>query len=98
MKWTRPKSYVDGKSLTDLGGFVLFRKGTPMNCPDCRAAYRERIVIDVEDQDKFIKKTMYEFRDEELEPNTTYRYRIFSRLLDGSLSEPSNEVIVEWKP
>jgi len=98
LTWTRPKQYVDGKSLTDLAGFVLFRKSTPTDCPDCQAPYRERIVINVEDQDKFIKTTRYAFRDRELEANTTYRYRIFSRLLDDSLSEPSNEVIVEWKP
>lgn len=98
LTWTRPKQYVDGKSLTDLAGFVLFRKRTPTDCLDCQAPYRERIVINVEDQDKFIKTTNYAFRDQELEANTTYRYRIFSRLLDDSLSEPSNEVIVEWKP
>jgi len=89
---------VDGKRLTDLAGFVLFRKQVPAACPDCRAPYRERVTINVEDQDKFMKQTDYEFRDRELEPNTIYRYRVFSRLLDGSLSQPSNEVIVEWKP
>jgi len=98
LQWTRPKSYVDGKSLTDLAGFVLFRKEVAADCPDCRAPYRERITIDVEDQDRFIKQTDYEFRDQGLEPNTIYRYRVFSRLLDGALSQPSNEVIVEWKP
>lgn len=98
LRWTRPKQYVDGKSLTDLGGFVLFRKGIPADCPTCPAPYRERIIINVEDQDKFIKKTKYAFQDRELEANTVYRYRVFSRLFDGSLSQPSNEVIVEWKP
>lgn len=98
LRWTRPESYVDGKTLTDLGAFVIFRKGVPADCPDCPALYRERAVIAVEDQDRFLKETDYEFRDRELEPNTIYRYRVFSRLLDGALSEPSNEVIVEWKP
>lgn len=98
LRWTRPKSYVDGKALTDLASFVIFRKSLPANCPDCRAPYRERTVLDVEDQDKFIKQTDYEFRDQELQPDTVYYYRVFSRLFDGSLSEPSNEVIVEWKP
>jgi len=96
--WTRPKQYVDGKSLDDLAGFVLFRKGTPADCPTCQVPFRERIVMNVEDQDKFIKKTKYAFQDRELEANTVYRYRVFSRLFDGSLSQPSNEVIVEWKP
>ena len=98
VRWTRPAQYVDGKSLTDLGGFVLFRKAIPADCPTCPAPYRERIVINVEDQDSFIKKTKYVFQDRELEAGTVYRYRVFSRLLDGSLSQPSNEVIVEWQP
>lgn len=98
LQWTRPSSYVDGQALTDLGAFVIFRKGVPAGCPDCPSPYRERAVIAVEDQDRFLKETDYEFRDRELEPNTIYRYRVFSRLFDGALSEPSNEVIVEWKP
>ena len=61
-------------------------------------AYRERTTLNVEDQDKFIKKKQFRFVDQELMPQTVYRYRVFTQLRDGSLSDPSNEVEVVWRP
>jgi len=60
--------------------------------------YRERVTVSVEDQEKFIKKKQFRFVDQELTPQATYRYRVFSRLTDDSLSDPSNDVEVAWKP
>jgi hypothetical protein len=54
--------------------------------------------VNIEDQEKFIKKRQFRFVDQELKPQTTYRYRVFSQLTDGSLSDPSNEVEVSWRP
>jgi hypothetical protein len=92
LTWTRPLRYVDGNELRDLAGFVIFRKEISGACPDCPVPYRERTTVSVEDQQKFIKTRRFRFVDQELTPQTTYRYRVFSQLLDGSLSEPSNEV------
>lgn len=92
LTWTRPLRYVDGNELRDLAGFVVFRKEISGACPDCPVPYRERTTVSVEDQQKFIKTRRFRFVDQELAPQTTYRYRVFSQLLDGSLSEPSNEV------
>ena len=75
-----------------MGGFVIFRKEISGACPDCPVPYRERTTVSLEDQQKFIKTRRFRFVDQELTPQTTYRYRVFSQLLDGSLSEPSNEV------
>jgi hypothetical protein len=96
--WTRPTRYVDGKALNDLAGFVIFRKEISKTCPDCPVPYREQAAVNVEDQEKFMKKKQYGFVDKELKPQTTYRYRIFSKLMDNSLSDPSNEIEVAWKP
>lgn len=98
LTWSRPTRYIDGKELRDLAGFVIFRKGLPRGCPECPAPYRERTSVDVEDQEKFIKKRQFRFVDQELAPQTIYRYRISSKLTDGSLSDPSNEVEVSWRP
>lgn len=98
LTWSRPMRYVDGKELRDLAGFVIFRKELSRTCPECPAPYRERATVNVEDQEKFIKKKQFGFVDQELAPQTIYRYRVFSRLMDGSLSEPSNEVEVRWRP
>ncbi|MGH7829846.1 MAG: hypothetical protein ACREP8_06670 [Candidatus Binatia bacterium] len=98
LTWSRPTRYVDGKDLRDLAGFVIFRKDVSKNCPDCPVPYRQRAEVNVEDQEKFVKKREYRFVDQELTPQTIYRYRVFSKLRDGSLSEPSNEVEAAWRP
>jgi hypothetical protein len=98
LTWTRPTRYVDGKELRDLAGFVIFRKDVSKSCPDCPVPYRQRAEVNVEDQEKFAKKKEYRFVDQELTPQTAYRYRVFSKLFDGSLSNPSNEVEADWRP
>ena len=98
LTWSRPMRYVDGKELRDLAGFAIFRKEISQSCPDCPAPFRERAAVNVEDQEKFIKKKQFRFVDQELQPGTTYRYRVFSRLMDDSLSDPSNEAGATSKP
>ena len=98
LTWSRPMRYLDGKELRDLAGFVIFRKELSKTCPECPVPYRERASVNVEDQERFTKKKQFRFVDQELQPQTTYRYRIFSKLLDESLSDPSNEVEAAWKP
>jgi hypothetical protein len=98
LTWSRPTRYVGGRELRDLAAFVVFRLEISSGCPDCPAPYRERTTLNVEDQEKFMKKKQLAFVDEELMPQTIYRYRVFSQLRDGSLSNPSNEVEIGWKP
>lgn len=98
LTWSRPMRYVDGKELRDLAGFVIFRKEISKSCPDCPVPYRERAVVNVEDQEKFMKTRQFRFIDQELSSQTTYRYRVFSRLMDDSLSDPSNEAEASWRP
>jgi len=98
LTWSRPTRYLDGKSLDDLAGFVLFRKEITQACPECPAPYRERVTLPVEDQQKFLKKQKFRYVDGQLTPQVSYSYRIFSRLLDGSLSDPSNEAKLTWRP
>jgi hypothetical protein len=76
LTWSRPMRYVDGKELRDLAGFAIFRKEISKTCPDCPVPYRERATVSVEDQEKFIKKKQFRFVDQELTPQTTYRYRV----------------------
>lgn len=98
LAWSRPTRYVDGKELRDLAAFVVFRKEIPAACPDCPTPYRELATVPVDDQEKFIKKRRFAFLDREVKPQTVYRYRVFSQLGDGGLSEPSNEVEIAWRP
>lgn len=98
LTWSRPTRYADGRELRDLAGFVIFRKELSRSCPECPVPYRERVAVNVEDQEKFMKKKEFRFVDRELTPQTIYRYRVFARLMDDSLSDPSNEVEVSWRP
>ena len=95
--WSRPQVALDGRALTNLAAFVVFRKGTRADCPECRAAFRERAVLSVEDEGRFFRQSKYGFTDRDLRAGTVYRYRVLVRLSDGSASGPSNEVSVEWQ-
>lgn len=92
LSWSRPTEYVDGRSLTDLTGFVIFRKDLSPTCPECPVPYRPLAAVNVEDREKFVKQKQYRFIDENAQAQMIYRYRVSSRLKDGSLSNPSNEV------
>lgn len=98
LTWNRPTEYVDGTEIKDLASFVIFRKDISPNCPDCPVAYRSLTTVGVEDREKFVKQKRYRYVDEQALPKMTYRYRVSSQLLDGSLSEPSNEVEVVRGP
>jgi predicted small lipoprotein YifL len=98
LTWTRPTRYVDGKELNDLAAFVIFRKEIAKNCPECPAPYRQLEMVNVEDQQKFMKRKQFGYVDQAIQPQTVYRYRVFSKLMDDSLSDPSNEVEVAWRP
>lgn len=95
--WSHPRTARDGRPLTDLAGFVVYRKSTPADCPDCNAAYGERAMVSVEDEGRFFKQSEYKFTDTELRTGRVYRYRVRVLLSDGSLSRPSNEVSIQWQ-
>ncbi len=94
LTWSRPTEDVDGKPLTDLASFVIFRKEISPSCPDCPAPYRQLTAVHVEDRERFVKQKQYRFDDTEVRPKAIYRYRVSSQLVDGTLSAPSNEVEV----
>ncbi len=98
LTWGRPTHYIDGQRLRDLEAFVIFRKEFSPTCPDCQVPYRERATILIDDQERFVKKDKFRLVDQQLTPQATYLYRVFSRLVDGSLSQPSNEVTMVWRP
>ena len=98
LTWSRPTEYVDGKPLTDLTGFVIFRKDLSPSCPECPVPYRPLTAVNVEDREKFVKQKQYRFIDENAQAQMIYRYRVSSQLKDGSLSNPSNEVEVTRGP
>jgi hypothetical protein len=98
LTWNRPSQYVDGRAMKDLASFVIFRKDLSQSCVDCPVPYRQLTTVNVEDRERFIKLKQYRFVDEGVQPKMVYRYRVASQLLDGSLSEPSNEIEIVRGP
>ncbi len=98
LTWRRPTESLDGRTLRDLTSFVIFRKELPPACPDCPVPYRQLTTVFVEDREKFVQERRYRFVDTAVKPQSVYRYRVSSQLIDGLLSEPSNEVEVTWSP
>ena len=98
LTWARPSQYVDGREIKDLASFVIFRKEISQTCPDCVVPYRQLTTVFVEDREKFVKQKQYRFVDDEAQPKAVYRYRVSSQLIDGTLSEPSNEVEISRGP
>jgi hypothetical protein len=97
LTWGRPTRYVDGKELNDLASFVIFRKEVVKDCPQCPSPYRQLATVDVEDQQKFMKRKQFGYVDQEVKTGMVYRYRVFSKVADGSMSDPSNEAEVTWR-
>jgi hypothetical protein len=98
LTWNRPAQYVDGRALKDLASFVIFRKDLTQSCVDCPVPYRELKTVFVEDRERFVKQRQYSFVDDAVQPKMVYRYRVSSQLLDGTLSEPSNEIEIVRGP
>jgi hypothetical protein len=98
LTWSRPNQYVDGRALKDLASFVIFRKDLAQSCVDCPVPYRELTTVFVEDRERFVKQRQYTFVDDAVQPKMVYRYRVSSQLLDGTLSEPSNEIEIARGP
>jgi hypothetical protein len=98
LTWNRPAQYVGGGEVTDLVSFVIFRKEISQSCRDCPVPYRPLTTVNVEDRERFVNQKQYRYTDQQVQPNTIYRYRVSSQLVDGSLSAPSNEVEITREP
>lgn len=91
LSWSRPRMYVDGARMTDLGGFVIERaEGS-----DPHAAFHRLHVIEVSDRDRFRQIKRFRHLDADTTVGTQYRYRVVSCTTDRYFSDPSNVVTVE---
>lgn len=91
LSWSRPRAYVDGSRMTDLGGFVIERAATAAPRPTF-----ERIsVLDVDDRDRFRQIKQFRYLDRDTTVGTQYSYRVVSFTIDRYFSGPSNVVTVE---
>ncbi len=85
LTWNRPMHYVTGRSLRDLGSFVLLRRQG--NQP-----FQPLAEIPVTDQERFSPRHRYSYVDDNTQLGSSYRYEIVARTIDGYTSAPSNQV------
>jgi len=85
LTWQRPSHYYGGKSMRDLGSFVVMRAegDSPMTA---------LVNIPVTDQERFQVEEEFSYLDRETRMGARYRYTVVSGTLDGYHSVPSNEV------
>jgi hypothetical protein len=97
--WSRPTEHVDGTRMESLAGFVVYRKSTGLDpqCMTCTSEYREVARVPVEDQGMIRKAKTIRLIQRGLTPEAIYHYKVFSFSGDGSRSDASNEVEVEWR-
>lgn len=93
LTWARPKTYVDGRRITDLDGFVIER--APGD--DVDAPFTELGRVRITDRERFQQQRRFRLVDPHTIVGATYRYRVVSFTTDEYFSAPSNIVIVERK-
>jgi hypothetical protein len=91
LTWSRPRTYVDGGRMTDLGGFTIARASEA----DARAGFQRLTVIEVGDRERFRQTTRFRYVDESAAVGTQYHYQVVSFTTDRYVSGPSNIASVE---
>jgi hypothetical protein len=95
LHWGRPRRYVDGGNMDDLGGFVVLRAA--QNGEGKAETFSRIATVPVEDRDRFRQAKKFSYTDEQLTAGTLYRYRVQAFTLDGYYSSPSNTVELVWQ-
>jgi hypothetical protein len=83
--WSRPRHYVSGHIMRDLGSFVLLRG-------EGKQPFQPLVEMPVTDQERFSQESSFSYVDDETQMGNSYRYEIVSRTMDGYTSAPSNAV------
>jgi hypothetical protein len=89
LEWSRPETYVNGKRMDDLGGFLVFRGESGSAVAD------EVGTIEVSDRERFQRERKFTFIDGKVEKGKSYFYRVVSFTTDKYYSDPSNQVVVK---
>jgi hypothetical protein len=91
LRWSRPTETVDGKSMEDLGGFVIERAETTLG-------FHEIARAPVTDRGHFQKLKRFEYLDRDVVPGTVLHYRVIAFTTDEYYSAPSGAATITWTP
>jgi len=100
LQWSIPTKDADGKRLSDLGGFYVWRQFIPvekMGCTTCPEDFRPLVDIDYQAPQNALRGTdRMTYWDYQVEQNGTYTYKVTTYTVHGVHSEPSNAAAVRW--
>ena len=97
LRWSRPRTYVDGSTMDDLGGFLVLRAIQDASKSEETSEFSELATVVVEDRDRFRQAKRFRYTDEQITVGTRYRYQVRAFTLDGDYSIPSNIVEMLWE-
>jgi hypothetical protein len=83
LTWERPTQYASGRTMRDLGMFILLRSVGGRTLEPL-------VELPVTDQERFRPEREFFYVDGETHPGERYTYEVISRTLDGYTSDPSN--------
>jgi hypothetical protein len=86
LTWERPTHYSSGRTMRDLGGFVIVRA-------EGNGPLTPLIELPVTDRERFAVQHQFSYIDNETVLDHSYRYEIIARTTDNYTSPPSNEVV-----
>jgi hypothetical protein len=82
--WERPTHYSGGRTMRDLGGFVIMRA-------EASGPLTALVELPVTDRERFAPQHQFSYIDNETTLGHDYRYQIIAKTTDGYVSVPSNE-------
>lgn len=89
LTWERPRHYVDGSSLRDLGGFEVWRSAS-----DAGTRFVLLTTMTVDDRQRFQQAKSFSFVDKGADSGKLYQYYVVSFTIDRYASAPSNLVSI----
>jgi len=102
LQWSIPQKDSNGKRLTSLGGFRIWRQFTPPedeDCPTCQADYKILVDIDYQSLEKMPRdQGMITYRDNPDKKEGKYVYKIISYTTSEVESSVSNAAAITWSP
>jgi fibronectin type 3 domain-containing protein len=100
LQWSIPKKDADGKKLTDLGGFYLWRQVIPVaeiGCATCPADFRPLVEIDYQAPQNALRGTdRMTYWDYQVGQEGRYTYKVTAHTVHGVHSKHSNAAALHW--
>ena len=93
LTWSRPKQYVDGTTLLDLGRFVIERAED-----NDSGTFVVLTTLEVADRERFRQTRTFRYLDATPAIGSTHFYRVIASTVDGYTSAPSNTAAIRREP